>query len=74
MIILSLTSKNHLHDIQELVAKHSQGSIEEVIVRVDNANHSDNTSYETEDNESQTPGSLFSEDGLSLPRVSSIKS
>ena len=29
--------KNHLQDIQQLVAKHSQGSIEEVVVRVDNA-------------------------------------
>lgn len=29
--------KNHLHDIQQLVAKHSQGSIEDVVVRVDNA-------------------------------------
>ncbi|MGO2339374.1 MAG: DnaA N-terminal domain-containing protein, partial [Psychrobacter sp.] len=28
--------KNHLQDIQQLVTKHSQGSIEEVIVRVDN--------------------------------------
>jgi chromosomal replication initiator protein len=32
--------KNHLHDIAQLVKKHSKGAIEEVIVRVDNASHS----------------------------------
>ncbi|WP_201558293.1 chromosomal replication initiator protein DnaA [Psychrobacter sp. 72-O-c] len=63
---VSYIKKNHLHDIQELVAKHSQGSIEEVIVRVDNANHSD-TSHETADSESQASGSLFGEDSLSPP-------
>ncbi|WP_339343665.1 DnaA/Hda family protein, partial [uncultured Psychrobacter sp.] len=49
--------KNHLQDIQQLVTKHSQGSIEEVVVRVDNAGRN------AEDN-SQS-GSLFVEDDVS---------
>ena len=32
--------KNHLADIEQLVIKHSQNSIEEVVVRVDNNSHS----------------------------------
>ena len=51
--------KNHLEDIQQLVAKHSQGSIEEVIVRVDNAGR------DIDDSSSLQSGSLFSEDNLS---------
>ena len=48
--------KNHLQDIQQLVAKHSQGSIEEVVVRVDNAGR------QVEDNPQAQSGSLFVED------------
>ena len=54
--------KNHLQDIQQLVTKHSQGSIEEVVVRVDNAGRN------AEDN-SQS-GSLFVEDDVSPTPVS----
>ena len=48
--------KNHLQDIQQLVAKHSQGSIEEVVVRVDNAGR------EVDDSQQTKTGSLFLED------------
>ena len=37
---VSYIKKNHLEDIRQLVAKHSQGSIIDVVVRVDNANQS----------------------------------
>ncbi len=47
--------KNHLHDIQQLVTKHSQGHIEEVVVRVDNVSHG------MANNSAQESGSLFAE-------------
>ncbi|HAV47147.1 MAG TPA: chromosomal replication initiator protein DnaA, partial [Psychrobacter sp.] len=53
--------KNHLHDIEQLVAKHSQGSIEAVIVRVDNAGR------EMVDSNLAQSGSLFEEDQPSPP-------
>ena len=40
--------KNHLADIEQLVTKHSQNSIEKVVVRVDNDSHS--TTQDSEDN------------------------
>ncbi|MGP4712823.1 chromosomal replication initiator protein DnaA [Psychrobacter sp. DM8] len=49
---VSYIKKNHLQDIQQLVAKHSQGSIDEVVVRVDNTGHNDG-SYSDENNASQ---------------------
>ncbi|WP_367111128.1 chromosomal replication initiator protein DnaA [uncultured Psychrobacter sp.] len=53
--------KNHLADIHQLVTKHSQGSIEEVVVRVDNANRSTTS---TSDSGYQESGSLFVENEL----------
>ena len=53
--------KNHLQDIQQLVAKHSQGSIEEVIVRVDNAGRDMDDSHQSQS------GSLFEDDKPSPP-------
>ncbi|MBP2279675.1 chromosomal replication initiator protein [Psychrobacter sp. PL19] len=64
---VSYIKKNHLHDIQKLVTKHSQGSIEEVIVRVDHANNSEQPNYEPADSEPQTSGSLFEENNPSPP-------
>ncbi|WP_182405741.1 chromosomal replication initiator protein DnaA [Psychrobacter sp. GP33] len=40
---VSYIQKNHLQNIEQLVAKHSQGSIEAVVVRVDNAHHNEST-------------------------------
>ncbi|WP_435979534.1 chromosomal replication initiator protein DnaA [Psychrobacter sp. DM4] len=51
---VSYIKKNHLQDIQQLVAKHSQGSIEEVVVRVDNIGHNDETPNETAHDSSYT--------------------
>ncbi len=62
--------KNHLHDIQQLVTKHSRGAIEEVIVRVDNANSNDSTNYEEADTHSHASGSLFGDDSSSPPLTS----
>ena len=56
--------KNHLSDIQQLVAKHSHDSIEDVVVRVDNITQSDSSSYEMTSNTAQTSGSLFGNDEL----------
>lgn len=36
---VSYIKKNHLEDIKQLVAKHAQGTIDDVVVRVDNINH-----------------------------------
>ena len=48
---VSYIKKNHLEDIKQLVAKHAQGTIDDVIVRVDNVNHKaepiDSTPQET---------------------------
>ena len=63
--------KNHLGDIQQLVAKHSQDSIEDVVVRVDNVTQSD--SYDTTTNTLQTSGSLFGYDELSPTLASQNK-
>ena len=63
--------KNHLGDIQQLVAKHSQDSIEDVVVRVDNVTQSD--SYDTTTNTLQTSGSLFGDDELSPTLASQNK-
>ena len=60
---VSYIKKNHLADIQQLVAKHSQDSIEEVIVRVDNIGHSTHSSEETDDN-LQTPNALFADNSI----------
>ena len=38
---VSYIKKNHLDDIRQLVAKHSQGSVDEVVVRVDNVAQSE---------------------------------
>lgn len=48
--------KNHLQDIQDLVAKHSQGSIEDVVVRVDNVGR------ESSDSSQSQSEALFEED------------
>lgn len=53
--------KNHLQDIQDLVAKHSQGSIEDVVVRVDNVGR------ESSDSSQSQSEALFEEDRPSLP-------
>ena len=58
---VSYIKKNHLHDIEQLVAKHSQGSIEEVLVRVDNASHSAYSDQESADVGVQIPSSSFAE-------------
>lgn len=65
--------KNHLGDIQQLVAKHSQDSIEDVVVRVDNVTQSDSASYDTTTNTLQTSGSLFGDDELSPTLASQNK-
>ncbi len=74
---VSYIKKNHLDDIQQLVAKHSQGSIEDVVVRVDNASHSEHTNQDIIDDDSnvpsvdsQTSGSLFAKDSHSPPPAS----
>ena len=41
---VSYIKKNHLYDIEQLVAKHSHNSIEEVVVRVDNNSHNNDLS------------------------------
>ncbi|WP_350561692.1 chromosomal replication initiator protein DnaA [Psychrobacter sp. CAL346-MNA-CIBAN-0220] len=74
---VSYIKKNHLDDIQQLIAKHSQGSIEEVIVRVDNASHSAHTDDIAIDNDAQKSDSLFGEaaftkEGLSPTPASQI--
>ncbi len=63
---VSYIKKNHLADIQQLVSKHSQGSIAEVIVRVDNATQSESNIYDADGKESSLAeddfdisGSLF---------------
>ncbi|WP_201587380.1 chromosomal replication initiator protein DnaA [Psychrobacter jeotgali] len=56
---VSYIKKNHLDDIQQLVAKHSQDSIEDVIVRVDNAGHTTSTDNLELSNNSQSSGLLF---------------
>ncbi len=66
---VSYIKKNHLHDIEQLVAKHGQGIIEEVVVRVDNASHS--AVGAIDDNEYQTSGSLFTDDSSSPPLTKS---
>ncbi len=76
---VSYIRKNHLADIQQLVAKHSQGSVEEVIVRVDNASHSETTTQDIDDNEirpvgteSNTSDSLFATNERSPTPVSDL--
>lgn len=69
---VSYIKKNHLHDIEQLVSKHSQGSIDEVVVRVDNASHSDTVDYQTADSESTTSDSLFGNGNTSPPPTSEI--
>ncbi|WP_201615620.1 chromosomal replication initiator protein DnaA [Psychrobacter urativorans] len=58
---VSYIKKNHLHDIEQLVAKHSQGNIEAVVVRVDNASHSAYLEPEATDRNTQASGTLFGE-------------
>ncbi len=71
--------KNHLADIEQLVIKHSQNSVEEVVVRVDNNSHS--ISQESEDsatdNLDENPAvsvSLFATDELSPTLVAASNS
>ena len=58
---VSYVKKNHLDDIRQLVNKHSQGSIEEVIVRVDNTTHSADNDQQPTDDSLQASQSLFAE-------------
>lgn len=57
--------KNHLQDIQQLVIKHGQGQIEEVVVRVDNA--SQNAADTPEDLTPSLTGSVFEDDSAPSP-------
>ncbi len=62
--------KNHLADIEQLVTKHSQNSIEKVVVRVDNNSHSTTQDDENSaDNDSTASTVLFAADELSPPLV-----
>ena len=62
--------KNHLADIEQLVTKHSQNSIEKVVVRVDNNSHSTTQDGEdSADNDSNVSTVLFAADELSPPLV-----
>ena len=68
--------KNHLADIEQLVIKHSQNSIEEVVVRVDNNSHSttqnvDSSETETVNNNETSPTSLFASHEVSPTLVDS---
>ncbi|WLP94547.1 chromosomal replication initiator protein DnaA [Psychrobacter sp. M13] len=68
--------KNHLADIEQLVIKHSQNSIEEVVVRVDNNSHSnaqnvDASETGTIDNNETSSTSLFTGNQLSPTLASS---
>ncbi len=68
--------KNHLADIEQLVIKHSQNTIEEVVVRVDNNSHStvqdiDNSETETVNNNETSSTSLFTGNQLSPTLASS---
>ncbi|MGM8886167.1 chromosomal replication initiator protein DnaA [Psychrobacter sp. 1U2] len=79
---VSYIKKNHLEDIRQLVAKHSQGSILDVVVRVDNANQS-NQNEDQSSNQSavdsvgdptKTIDTLFTSDHhLSSPTLASQK-
>ncbi|MFC6204861.1 chromosomal replication initiator protein DnaA [Psychrobacter urativorans] len=67
---VSYIRKNHLADIQQLVTKHSQGSIEEVIVRVDNTSHSESISRDADDsvnNIEDNPFNVFNASGSLFP-------
>ncbi len=62
--------KNHLADIEQLVIKHSQNSIEEVVVRVDNNSHSttqnvDSSETGTANSNETSSTSLFTSHELS---------
>ena len=57
---VSYIQKNHLQNIEQLVAKHSQGSIEEVVVCVDNAHHNEILKNTVEPNDSKVLQSLSS--------------
>ena len=61
---VSYIKKNHLYDIEQLVAKHSQGSIEAVVVRVDNASHNNVMNYGLEANDIKASDPLFLEDSI----------
>ena len=62
---VSYIKKNHLYDIEQLVAKHSQGSIEAVVVRVDNASHNNVMDYRLEANDIKASDHLFCDESLS---------
>ena len=65
---VSYIKKNHLYDIEQLVAKHGQGSIEEVLVRVDNVGQHAPISEST----SERSVSLFEENPSPTPTVSTV--
>ena len=73
---VSYIKKNHLADIQQLVVKHSQGSVEEVVVRVDNTSHSSHTEQVIDDNlqtsDSSFAQALFAEDSTSPTPISQV--
>ena len=62
---VSYIQKNHLQNIEQLVAKHSQGSIETVVVRVDNTHHHESKENVLEANDSKA---------LELSSISNIPS
>jgi len=80
---VSYIKKNHLEDIRQLVAKHSQGNILDVVVRVDNANqrnqnedqsHIQGAADSNNGNHTKTVDSLFTnEHNLSSPTPASPK-
>ena len=65
---VSYIKKNHLHDIEQLVAKHAQGAIEEVVVRVDNVGQQATIS----ENTSERSVSLFEENPSPTPTVPTV--
>lgn len=67
---VSYIKKNHLEDIRELVAKHSQGSIEEVVVRVDNISATDSIQSDVEEQDGiEVSTTLFSQDYEASPTL-----
>ncbi len=70
---VSYIKKNHLNDIRQMVAKHSKGSIDEVVVRVDNATQNEQ-SRESSSREGFTSISNIEVDDLILVNGSDISS
>ena len=61
--------KNHLAAIEQLVIKHSQNSIENIVVRVDNNHSAIQDGDDRTDNDPIVSTSLFASDELSPPLV-----